>query len=319
MDLTQLRYFQTVAKTGNVSKAAEKLFVTQPNLSKSIARLEEELGVPLFEHRKGKILLNEYGRVFLGSVELAFHELAKGTQTIQRMYETNQHVLRLGCCVDDFLPDMLRDFTVKYPDVGLRQFSCPYDDVADKLLDQSADIIISNRPPENENIRYLELGRQDYVLLMNAKHPLAGRDGIWLDDLRNEKFICDSSRMNLSELKELCLSRGFEPEVAYEVESSALIYHLLRLNSGVSFMPMPQLLKIRRIFPDSADEIHMAYIMDDIPKAVIGLAYHRSFTFNHAANCLLEYVRQFFKNEVRELEEQHLIRHTEKTETTTEQ
>lgn len=129
----------------------------------------------------------------LGSVELAFHELAKGTQTIQRMYETNQHVLRLGCCVDDFLPDMLRDFTVKYPDVGLRQFSCPYDDVADKLLDSRRTLSISNRPPENENVRYLELGRQDYVLLMNAKHPLAGRDGIWLDDLRNEKFICDSS------------------------------------------------------------------------------------------------------------------------------
>ena len=89
MDLTQLKYFQAVAKTGNVSKAAEKLFVTQPNLSKSISRLEDELGVPLFEHRRGKILLNEYGRVFLGSVELAFHELNNGRQTILRLYESD--------------------------------------------------------------------------------------------------------------------------------------------------------------------------------------------------------------------------------------
>lgn len=73
--------------------------------------MEDELGVPLFEHRRGKILLNEYGRVFLSSVELAFHELNNGRQTILRMYESDQHILRLGCCVDDFLADMLRDFT----------------------------------------------------------------------------------------------------------------------------------------------------------------------------------------------------------------
>lgn len=308
MDLNQLRYFQTVAKTGNVSKAAEMLFVTQPNLSKSIARLEEELGVPLFEHRKGKILLNEYGRVFLGSVELAFNELARGTQTIRRLYETNQHILRLGCCVDDFLPDMLRDFTVKYPDVGLRQFSCGYDDVADKLLSQSADIIITNKPSENENIRYLELALQEYVLLMSARHPLAGREGILLEELKEEKFICDSSRMNLNDLRDICQARGFDPTVAYEVESSALIYHLLRLNSGVSFMPLAQVLKIRRTFPDSADEIHMAYILDDIPKAGIGLAYHKSFTFNYAANCLLEHCRQFFRMEAEALREERLTR-----------
>lgn len=310
MDLNQLRYFQMVAKTGNVSKAAEKLFITQPNLSKSIARLEDELGVPLFEHRKGKILLNEYGRVFLGSVELAFHELTHGQQTIQRMYETNQHVLRLGCCVDDFLPDLLRDFTVKYPDVGLRQFNCAYDDVAEKLLDQSADIIITNRPSANENIRYIELGRQEYVLLLNAAHPLAGREGVWLEELKDEKFICDSSRMNLNELKAICQPRGFDPAVVYEVESSALIYHLLELNSGVSFMPMPQVLKIRRVSPEYTEKIHMAYILDDIPKASIGLACHRNFVFNYAANCLMEHIQRFFQEEVQALEEQKLIRRT---------
>ena len=59
MDLSQLHYFRTAARTGNLSQAARELFVTQPNLSRSIARLETELGVPLFEHRKGKVVLNE--------------------------------------------------------------------------------------------------------------------------------------------------------------------------------------------------------------------------------------------------------------------
>lgn len=84
-----------------------------------------------------------------------------------------------------------------------------------------ADIIITNGAPDNENIRYLELGRQEYVLLMSGNHPLAHQEGLWLKDLREEKFICDSSRMNLSKLQSLCRQQGFEPKVAYEVESSA--------------------------------------------------------------------------------------------------
>ena len=81
MEISQLKYFAAVARLGNISKAAQELYVTQPNLSKSIARLEEELGVPLFEHRKGKITLNDYGRCFLASVNLSLGELENGTST----------------------------------------------------------------------------------------------------------------------------------------------------------------------------------------------------------------------------------------------
>lgn len=124
MELTQLKYFQTVAKLGSVSKAAEELYVTQPNLSRSIARLEKELGVPLFEHRRGKIVLNEYGRIFLTSVNSSFSELSTGIHTIQRLYDSNQNTLSLGGSVDDILPDILIEFSMKNPEIGIRQFDC---------------------------------------------------------------------------------------------------------------------------------------------------------------------------------------------------
>lgn len=73
MELSQLRYFIAVAKLGNMSKAAETLFVSQPNLSTSISRLEEEVGVPLFERRRGKIALNQNGELLLKSVDRPFH------------------------------------------------------------------------------------------------------------------------------------------------------------------------------------------------------------------------------------------------------
>ena len=69
MELSQLRYFIAVAELGNMSKAAETLFVSQPNLSTSISRLEEEVGAPLFERRRGKISLNQNGALLLKNVK----------------------------------------------------------------------------------------------------------------------------------------------------------------------------------------------------------------------------------------------------------
>ena len=82
MDFTVLKYFQAVARNGNMTKTARELYITQPNLSKRIAQLEEEIGVPLFEHRKGKIVLNDYGRMFLSSVDIAFAELKAGMENV---------------------------------------------------------------------------------------------------------------------------------------------------------------------------------------------------------------------------------------------
>ena len=64
MDFSQLNYFRAAARHGNLTHAAEELYISQPGLSRYLSRLEEELGVPLFERRKGKITLNTYGQLF---------------------------------------------------------------------------------------------------------------------------------------------------------------------------------------------------------------------------------------------------------------
>ena len=86
MDFLQLNYFRAVARHGNMSQAARELYITQPGLSRCISRLEDELGVPLFERRKGKIVLNTYGQLFLANVNLAFDQLEQGTEAVRRLY-----------------------------------------------------------------------------------------------------------------------------------------------------------------------------------------------------------------------------------------
>lgn len=295
MDLTQLNYFRTAARTGNLSKAAQALFVTQPNLSRAISRLEEELEVPLFEHRKGKVTLNEYGRIFLSSVELAFDQLHTGTQTIRRLYEADQNILSLASTIDDFLPDVLKDFSREYPEIGIRQFNCSQDLIVQRLLDRTLTMAVTSRPIDEDAITFDLLGEMPFALLVHRDNPLAARGGAALAELKNETFICDTSRMDLAALHAICAKGGFKPKVAYEVESSELIYQLLGTGAGVSFLPLSQSLKLET--SRAGSPIRALPVLDDIPSAVIGIAYHKNLALSAAARAFTQFVRAWLADE----------------------
>ena len=87
MHLKQLEYFYVLAKMEHCTKAAEKLYITQPSLSHAISELEKELKAPLFEKKGRNIYLNEYGRSFLPHVEKALNELEIGKKNISRSNE----------------------------------------------------------------------------------------------------------------------------------------------------------------------------------------------------------------------------------------
>lgn len=295
MDLNQLKYFRVVAKTGNMSKAAQTLYITQPNLSRSIARLEKEIGVSLFEHRKGKIVLNEYGRAFLSSVDLIFSELNFGVQTVRRLYETSQNFLCLACTIDGFLRDVLKEFFLHKPNIGIKQLSLTPEEVLEHLLDHTLSLAVTSYEIQNEQVVFELLGQEEYVILMHRSHPLANSESVMVSQLADEKFICDASRLNLHNLKKICGKAGFYPNVGYEVQNSELTYKLLEENAGIAFMPFPQYLVIKKIDSDSA--VRFARIKDEIPNAIIGVAYHKNYEFNSAAVEFVDFLRNWLKEE----------------------
>ena len=299
MELTQLRYFAAVARLGNISRAAQELYVTQPNLSKSIARLEEDLGVPLFDHRKGKIALNDYGRCFLASVNISLGELENGIRSIQRMYDSSQNILTLCCSIDDLLPDVLRDFTPKHPEIGIRQFSGSPTELAERLGLHELDLMLTARPVGDEHYVFEALGRCDFVILCGQGHWLTQRTSVSVRELAEEKIICDRSRMDVETLTALCRSCGFSPNIAFEVDNSDLIFSLLSNRQGVAFMPMAQMRKIHREYPDSG--IHMVLLEDSVEPASLGLSYRRDYQWSHAARIFAEFLREWLGTEERDL------------------
>ena len=96
MELNQLNYFRTVARLQNVTKAAEELYISQPNLSTAITKLESSLGVNLFERKKGKIKLTSNGELFLSHVNRAFQELENGLDAIKERTEYTEDRIVAG-------------------------------------------------------------------------------------------------------------------------------------------------------------------------------------------------------------------------------
>ena len=145
------------------------------------------------------------------------------------------------------------------------------------------------------------LGRCDFVILCGQGHWLTQRTKVSVQELAEEKIICDRSRMDVETLTALCQSCGFSPNIAFEVDNSGLIFSLLSNRQGVAFMPMAQMRKINREYPDSG--IHMVLLEDPVEPASLGLVYRKDYQWSHAARIFAEFLRQWLGTEERDVQE----------------
>lgn len=120
MELLQLRYFQKVARMENMTKAAEALHIAQPSLSKTISRLEEQLGVQLFERNGKRIRLNKLGAHFLGRVENALRELEDGVREVRDLREQEEGSVSIGSATAKMLPSLIKAYLLQKPNAKLR-------------------------------------------------------------------------------------------------------------------------------------------------------------------------------------------------------
>ncbi len=296
MELSQLRYFQAVARTGNITRAARQLYITQPNLSKSISRLEEELGVPLFDHRKGKVVLNDYGRIFLASVDTILSELEIGTRAVQRMYEATEHMLSLASNLPGYLPDILPAFSRQNPDIGIRQRDATVEELLQHLQDRSISLAISNQVLKDPSIEFTQLSQTHYVVALSRAHPLAGRNILSLTDLAEESFICDNGRLHVEALTALCQAHGFTPKIGFEVQSTDLLRRLLVANHGPAIIPVTLGCQLKRDCEDGS--ICLLPLQEELPPVIIGIALRKDQPPTQAVQRFIRYLQDCIQEEI---------------------
>lgn len=238
MELLQLRYFLTLARCEHVTEAAGKLHVTQSSLSKTIQRLEDDLGAPLFDRLGRKLRLNEFGRTFLRRTEKALFELEQGKQEIADLSNPDHGKLQLAVTTASTLPGILREFRKNKPNVQFHVQMVTLEDMSTLLHRGEIDFCLSSPPIQGDDIECQMLFLDPIVVAVPLGHRYADRSSITLAELKDEWFVGVKKGYGIRDLVDSkCLSAGYVPKYVYEGDEPARLTALVEAEIGLAFIP----------------------------------------------------------------------------------
>ncbi|WP_042203170.1 LysR family transcriptional regulator [Paenibacillus camerounensis] len=238
MELLQLQYFVTVARLEHVTEAAQSLHVTQSSLSRTIARLEEDLGVPLFDRNGRRLKLNEYGSRFLQRAERALFELNQGRQELQSLASLEPDTLELAVTAASTLPNILRVFRQKRPDIRFHVQMLTTREMTDCLQRGEVDFCLSSPAFEAEEIETRIVYIDPLLVAVPKGHRLAERSVIGLAELKDEPFVGVKKGYGTRDLADsVCGAEGFTPHYVYEGDEPSRLIQLVEAEIGIAFIP----------------------------------------------------------------------------------
>ncbi|KAA9004212.1 LysR family transcriptional regulator [Paenibacillus spiritus] len=238
MELLQLQYFVEVARIGHVTEAANRLHVTQSSLSRTIHRLEEDLGVLLFDRIGRRVRLNANGARFLERAQRALFELEQGRQELSGQSGAASGTLELAVNTASMLPAILGELRGREPSIHFHVQMMPLDEMAACLRRGEADYCLVSPLFEQEDIQCELIHTDPIVLAVPAEHRLAGRSALSLADIGEEELVGVKKGYGTRDLIDsLCRSAGVTPRYIYEGDEPARILDLVEAGIGAAFVP----------------------------------------------------------------------------------
>jgi DNA-binding transcriptional LysR family regulator len=241
MDTDRLGVFRAVAREGGFSRAARKLFRTQPAVSQAIRALELELGEQLFVRRGRSTTLTAAGRIFLEHVEDAFISLERGRLRLDALRELKEGSLTIGtsdttaCYV---LPPVLAEFRRRYPGVEVCISNRPSPITLDQVVAREVDLGFVTLPATRRGLASESLMVREDVAIFAPTSPLAaGRRIRFAQLLQHPLLLLDRGSQTRSFIDEQIAASGEKADVAMELASIEVIKQLVALDFGVSLVP----------------------------------------------------------------------------------
>ena len=242
MELRTLHYFTVVAQELNITRAAEKLNMSQPPLSNQIKALEEELGVQLFIRGKRRLELTEEGGLLLRRA-VQIQELADKTrQEIASLREGMTGVIYLSM-VEGRAPFLaarwIAGFREEFPLVRYNLWNGSSDDVLDRLHKGLADLAVIAAPYDTEHLEGFPVGREPWIAMLHPDHPLAQPigDTIPLSSLVGDPLIVPSRKSRVDAIRRWFGEVGAEPHILCEMSNYMDAAALTSQGVGISIFP----------------------------------------------------------------------------------
>lgn len=273
MDLKQLECFMALSSELHFSRAAEKLYMTQPSLSQQIKNLETEVGTPLFDRIGKKTALTEAGKILLTHSEHIFREMEQAKSAINDLNVLQRGKLTIGSlltCVHYLLPPPILEMKKAYPNIELSVLGLSTNDIHRKLLDNELDLGIAFLPVEDTEIDAIPLMTEELSLAVPIDHPLAMTDAIEMKELDGMSMILLTEGYFLRKMiDDYFFDLGIHLKPALEMTTLESIIQMVSEKVGITMLPKPYMHYLNH------EKVTQVKLMNPTPEREIGIIYRK--------------------------------------------
>ncbi len=239
--LKTLRAFCKTVETGNISAAAEKLFLSQPTVSLQIKALEKELGAKLFDRHGPRIELTPEGQVLYELAQPLIEDFERLDEKFHAQFERLEggelHIAAGETVILHMLPEHVRRFSETYPRVRITLHNVTGRAGMEKLQAGEADFAVGSMQQGHEDFFYRPILTYDLMLIMPPDHPLAGKDGISLEDIAQYGLILPPRHLSTWKMvHKVFRDNGLEMKVALETGGWEVVKKYVKLGMGISIV-----------------------------------------------------------------------------------
>lgn len=292
MEFDQLKGFYQVAKLRSFTKAASKLYLTQPAISLQVKALEKELAGKLFERVGRRVSLTPAGDALFRLTEDIFGKLDEVRAVMSELNNLQRGRLVLGTSDTTslyFIPELIKDFRKAYPNIELEIVNRMSQEVVRRVLDCEADLGIVSLPVAEARLMVVPLLRHRLVCVVAADHPLAGRKLVRPSDLGGQPMVAlERGSTTRKRIDSYLSDHGVSARTVIELGSFETIKKFVAIGLGLSIIP--------ELAARSGQDGIRAVRFHKAPRIELGAVYRKDRFLPHAARAFLDLARGHFKN-----------------------
>ncbi|ELC7928070.1 LysR family transcriptional regulator [Listeria monocytogenes] len=295
MELRQLKYFMEVARVEHMTKASENLHVAQSAVSRQITKLEEELGVHLFDRVGRNMQLTSVGQDFLKQAAIALNELQKAEALVAEYTDPAKGTVRVGLpnsLSTKVLPSVISTFREKYPQITYQFMEGTNEELTEMLLSGVLDMtFLSPVPESSEQIEAIRFFDEKLKLIVPKTHPLAENFTVSLKELASEKFVLYPEDFDLYKIvTKAANKKGFEPQIAFQSRDFYTIQGLVGTGLGISILP--EMILDGAIFKETKS----IALRDKELRRSVGIITTKKRNLSPSENLFRSFIISFFSN-----------------------
>lgn len=289
MDTKIIEYVIAIAEEKSLSKAAEKLYLTQPALSQRLKKLEEELGTPLFTRDASGLSITDAGRIYVNGGRSILQIKQEALKQLASMSRNNKKLLRFGCATSTAL-ECVPAFREAFPDIELVTQRCNTITAKESLIMGHLDIaVLLTSSLQHSTLEYLPLSEGEFLLAVPEHHPALVRkdsSAFHFNEVRDDYFILSPVPSYSRDAENAALkSMGIQPRVLCEINDNVSRRYMLNRGLGCGFLPDYSIRK---------EDTFRTFSLQPRQTFYVAAAYSRNITLSEPMKGLLRMLLTIF-------------------------